>query len=152
MHILYIQIYLYGKKLCGKPIGLIDVQVKTNDTLDGSSGKPNSTMDKSEMNISDKQSSALASGTGLDIGSESFKRQSSEAALTADDTTSLASLVSSPGAGDRPKPVNFDFMRPDVRRDPHIVQPLPLRISSPPDSPSLGGCSKTFIYYSISLF
>ena len=56
----------------------------------------------------------------------------------ADDTTSLASLVSSPGAGDRPKPVNFDFMRPDIRRDPHIIQPLPLRISSPPESPSLG--------------
>ena len=140
------------KKLEPRMRGLIAVQGKTNDTLDGSSAKPNSTMDKSEMIISDKQSSALASGTGLEIGSESFKRQSSEAALTADDTTSLASLVSSPGAGDRPKPVNFDFMRPDIRRDPHIVQPLPLRISSQPDSPSVGEYSKANGYDAFRTF
>ena len=46
-----------------------------------------------------------------------------------DETTSLASLVSSPG---REKPVNFDFSRSDVRRDPHIVQPVALRLSDSP--------------------
>jgi len=68
------------------------------------------------------------------------RRRSSEAVATTDDINSLASVVSTPStsAGDRPKPVNFDFTRPDIRLDPHIVQPMPLRISSPPDSPSLG--------------
>jgi len=40
------------------------------------------------------------------------------------------SVISSPG---RPAPVNFDFHRPDARRDPTIVQPVAVRLS--PDSP-----------------
>ncbi|TRY70310.1 hypothetical protein TCAL_15062 [Tigriopus californicus] len=37
--------------------------------------------------------------------------------------------ISSPG----PKPVNFDFHRPDARRNPHLVQPVAMRLS--PESP-----------------
>ncbi len=48
-------------------------------------------------------------------------------------TTAPAALspgsLSSPG----PKPVNFDFHRPDARRNPGLVQPVPLRLS--PESP-----------------
>ena len=45
-----------------------------------------------------------------------------------------ASIVSSPGSGQRPQPVNFDFHRQDtLRRDPTIVQPVAVRLS--PDSP-----------------
>ena len=118
---------------------------RPRDALDGSATKPISTMDKSDVDIGDKHHSAINAVTAIESGKESllpnegsFKTQISETTTAADDTTSLASLVSSPGAGDRPKPVNFDFMRPDIRRDPHIIQPLPLRISSPPESPSLG--------------
>ena len=119
------------KKLEPRIRGLIAGQRKPNDTIDG----PNCTMEKTE--ISDNTNSAMSGNNSLS-GEPSFKRQSTEAALAAEDSLSLASLVSSPGASDRPKPVNFDFMRPDVRRDPHLVQPLPLRISSPPDSPTQG--------------
>lgn len=41
------------------------------------------------------------------------------------------SVISSPGG--RPTPVNFDFARPDAKRDPHIVQPVAVRLS--PESP-----------------
>ena len=118
---------------------------RPRDALDGSATKPISTMDKSDVDIGDKHHSAINAVTAIESAKESllpnegsFKTQITETTTAADDTTSLASLVSSPGAGDRPKPVNFDFMRPDIRRDPHIIQPLPLRISSPPESPSLG--------------
>ena len=125
------------RKLEPRIRGLIAGQIKPNDTLDG----PSNTMEKLE--ISDKQGSAITSTSArIALGNDSLSGESSfkstEAALAAEDTVSLTSLVSSPGAGDRPKPVNFDFMRPDVRKDPHIVQPLPLRISSPPESPTQG--------------
>ena len=40
-----------------------------------------------------------------------------------------SSAMSSPG----PKPVNFDFHRPDARMNPHILAPVPVRLS--PESP-----------------
>ena len=132
------------KKLEPRIRGLLTKKA-TSDTLDGSSVNPASTMEKSQKNFSDtKHGNDNAMTTGMDmpndhlISGEASFRRSSEAATTADEANSLASLVSSPSVGDRPKPVSFDFKHSDIRRDPHIVQPIPLRISSPPDSPSLG--------------
>ena len=141
------------KKLEPRMRGLLMGEAKTTDALDGSSCKPTSTMEKPEINVGDnKHGNANASTTGIELvnessGESSLRRRSSEAVTTADEANSLASLVSSPSVGDRPKPVNFDFMRPDIRRDPHILQPLPLRISSPPDSPSLGNTIHCFVYF-----
>ena len=58
---------------------------------------------------------------------KSLKSVSSEAGNKSEDSVSV---ISSPG---RPAPVNFDFHRPDARRDPTIVQPVAVRLS--PDSP-----------------
>ena len=139
------------KKLETRTRNLISEEESSIDALDGTLIKSASRIDKSNINLGEKQASAISSGPRKDMvneslmpGESSFKPQ--ETTPAADDTISLASLVSSPGAGDRPKPVNFDFMRPDIRRDPHIIQPLPLRISSPPDSPLLGKHRK-FDYY-----
>ena len=127
-------------------------EAKPTDALDGVPPNPLSGVDKLDSCGDNKHANANKSTTGIEVlneqlppGGSSHRRRSSEAVTTADEATSLASLVSSPGAGDRPKPVNFDFTRPDVRRDPHIIQPMPLRISSPPDSPSLGNyCFNSF--------
>lgn len=47
------------------------------------------------------------------------------------DAKSPSSIISSPGG--RPKPANFDFHRPDARRNPNIIQPVAVRLS--PESP-----------------
>ena len=62
----------------------------------------------------------------VDTKKSSTSKTETEAKSEAD----TASVISSPG---RPAPVNFDFQRPDQRRDPTIVQPVAVRLS--PDSP-----------------
>ena len=82
---------------------------------------------ENEDEVDDTVVSVTQSQSKADLHPVKSKNVESENADT-------ASIVSSPGSGQRPQPVNFDFHRQDtLRRDPTIVQPVAVRLS--PDSP-----------------
>jgi hypothetical protein len=71
-----------------------------------------------ERLIDDSEGGDTSKEDAPDAGNAMQSQQQPSAPAASESET--GSVLSSPGG--RPTPVNFDFHRPDAKRDPHIVQ------------------------------